>query len=122
MSPLQKGLLLFLMNWLDAQLTILWVRLNVATEGNGAMARLLDLGVTPFLATKLAIGAFAAYILYRCADYTIARRGMQVVLGVYGVLMVVHAVTGFSVLGWQAPVTVLAYFVQLPKAVLMVFS
>ena len=122
MSPIQKGLLLFLMNWLDAQLTILWVRLNVATEGNGVMARLLDLGVMPFLATKLAVGAFAAYILYRCSNYTIARRGMQVVLGVYGILMVVHVITGFSALGWQAPITVLAYFVQLPKALLTIFS
>lgn len=122
MSPLQKGLLLFLMNWLDAQLTILWLRLNVATEGNGMMARLLDLGETPFLATKLAVGAFAAYVLYRCANFTIARRGMQVVLGIYGVLMVVHAVTGFSALGWRAPVTVIAYFVQLPKAVFTIFS
>jgi len=121
-SPIQKGLLLFLMNWLDAQLTILWVRLNVATEGNGVMARLLDLGVMPFLATKLAVGAFAAYILYRCSNYTIARRGMQVVLGVYGILMVVHVITGFSALGWQAPITVLAYFVQLPKALLTIFS
>lgn len=122
MSALHKGLLLFLMNWLDAQLTILWVRLNVATEGNGIMARVLDLGEMPFLATKLAVGAFAAFILYRCADFTIARRGMQVVLGLYALLMVVHAITGFSALGWQAPVTVLAYFAGLPKAVLTVFS
>jgi hypothetical protein len=116
-SPLQKGLLLFLMNWLDAQLTILWVRLNVATEGNGMMARILEMGETPFLVTKLAVGAFAAYMLYRCANLTIARRGMQVVLGIYAVLMVVHAITGFSALGWQAPGTVFAYFFHLPKAV-----
>lgn len=122
MSPLHKGLLLFLMNWLDAQLTILWVRLNVATEGNGVMAQLLNLGEVPFLATKLAVGAFAAYILYRCANFTIARRGMQVVLGVYGILMLVHLVTGFSALGWEAPVTVIAYFSHFPKAILAIFS
>jgi hypothetical protein len=110
------------MNWLDAQLTILWVRLNVATEGNGVMALLLDRGEMPFLLTKLAVGAFAAVILYRCANFTIARRGMQVVLAVYATLMVVHAVTGFSALGWQAPVTVIAYFAQLPKAVFTVFA
>lgn len=121
MSPLQKGILLFMMNWLDAQLTILWVRLNVATEGNGVMAQLLNLGETPFLLTKLAVGAFAAYVLYRCANFTIARRGMQVVLGLYALLMVVHAITGFSALGWKAPVTVLAYFVELPKAALALF-
>ena len=121
MSPIQKGLLLFTMNWLDAQLTILWVRLNVATEGNGIMARILELGELPFLGAKLAVGAFAAYILYRCAHFTIARRGMHAVLGLYGVLMIVHAITGFSALGWQAPVTVLAFFVHLPKAVVLFF-
>jgi Domain of unknown function (DUF5658) len=121
-SPLLKGLLLFLMNWLDAQLTILWVRLNVATEGNGVMALLLNKGETPFLVTKLAVGAFAAYMLYRCSNFTIARRGMHVVLGIYGTLMVVHALTGFFALGWEAPVTVIAYFAQLPKAVFTVFS
>jgi hypothetical protein len=121
-TPLQKAILLFLMNWLDAQLTILWVRLNLASEGNRAMAAVLSLGETPFLVTKLAVGAFAAYILYRCASFTIARRGMQLVLGIYGVLMIVHAVTGFSSLGWQAPVTVMTYFVQLPKSVFAIFS
>ena len=32
MGALSKALLLFAMNWLDAQLTILWLRLNIATE------------------------------------------------------------------------------------------
>ena len=65
------------MNWLDAQLTILWVRLNVATEGNGLMATLLNQARTPFLSVKLLIGAFAAYILYRFAEIPLARRGMK---------------------------------------------
>src|SRR5688572_32362472 len=67
MGPLSKSLLLFSLNWLDAQLTILWLRLNVATEGNALMARLLEHGDLSFLAIKLAIGTAAAYILYRCA-------------------------------------------------------
>ena len=122
MNTLSKSLLLFAMNWLDAQLTILWMRLNVATEGNGVMARLLNLGEAPFLAAKLTIGAFAAYILYRCAHLPLARRGMKLVLGIYCALMCVHAATGFSALGWRAPETVLAYFVGLPKAVFALFS
>lgn len=122
MSSLSKSLLLFFMNWLDAQLTILWVRLNIANEGNGMMARLLNHGEAPFLAVKLAIGAFAAYVLYRCAHLTLARRGMGLVLGVYFALMGVHVFTGFSALGWGAPETVLAYFVSLPKAVLAFLS
>ena len=122
MGPLSKSLLLFAMNWLDAQLTILWVRLNVATEGNGLMASLLNQGEASFLLVKLAIGAFAAYVLYRCAHLPVARRGMQLVLGVYIALMLVHAATGCSALGWEAPAVVVGYFGSLPNALLSLFS
>jgi hypothetical protein len=110
------------MNWLDAQLTILWVRLNVATEGNGLMASLLNQGEAPFLSVKLAIGALAGYTLYRFSEIPIARRGMKLVLGIYIALMIVHVATGFSALGWHAPGTVLTYFVSLPSAFLASFS
>lgn len=110
------------MNWLDAQLTILWVRLNIATEGNGIMARLLNQGEGSFLLVKLGIGAFAAYVLYRCAHLPLARRGMRLVLGVYLALMLVHVATGYSALGWQAPVVIAGYFGSLPKALLSLFS
>lgn len=122
MGALSKALLLFAMNWLDAQLTILWLRLNVATEGNGIMATLLNHGETSFLSVKLLIGATAAYILYRFAEIPMARRGMKVVLGVYFALMAVHVVTGFAALGWHAPVTVLTYFGSLPEAFIASFS
>ncbi len=122
MGALSKALLLFAMNWLDAQLTILWLRLNIATEGNGIMASLLNHSEASFLSVKLLIGGLSAYILYRFAEIPIARRGMKVVLGIYLALMMVHAVTGFSALGWRAPATVLTYFVSLPQAVASSFS
>jgi hypothetical protein len=121
MGALSKALLLFTMNWLDAQLTILWLRLHVATEGNGLMASLLDHSEGSFLSVKLAIGGLSAYVLYRFAEIPVARRGMKIVLGVYLALMIVHAVTGFSALGWEAPATVLSYFVSLPKSVIAAF-
>lgn len=116
MGALSKAILLFAMNWLDAQLTILWVRLNVATEGNTAMASLLNHSESSFLSVKLIVGTLSAYILYRFAEIPIARRGMKIVLGVYLALMVVHMVTGFSALGWHAPTAVLTYFISLPGA------
>ena len=122
MGALSKALLLFLMNWLDAQLTILWVRLNVATEGNGIMATLLNRSEGSFLSVKLLIGALSAYILYRFSELPIARRGLKLVLGVYLALMIVHTVTGFSALGWHAPATVLTYFIGLPHALVASFS
>jgi hypothetical protein len=121
-GTLSKSLLLFVLNWLDAQLTILWVRMNIASEGNGLMASLLNAGETPFLAVKLGVGAFTAYVLYRCAHLPLARQGMKFVLVVYLLLMVIHTATGFSALGWKAPATVFAYLAGLPSAVLAQFS
>lgn len=122
MGALSKALLLFVMNWLDAQLTILWLRLNIATEGNGIMAGLLNHSEASFLSVKLLIGGLSAYTLYRFAEIPIARRGMKVVLGIYLAIMMIHVATGFSALGWHAPATVLSYLVSLPKAVVASFS
>jgi len=110
------------MNFLDAQLTLVWIRLNVATEGNGLMARILDHGEVSFLGVKLAIGAFAALLLYRCAHLPIARRGMTLVLSVYVALMVVHVATGCFALGWEGPVVIIGYLGSLPKVLLGIVS
>ncbi|HKO95484.1 MAG TPA: DUF5658 family protein [Pyrinomonadaceae bacterium] len=115
MGALTKALLLFALNWLDAQLTIVWVRMNVATEGNGLMGFFLEQSETSFLSVKLAVGALAGFILYRCAHFPIARRGMKLVLAIYLALMVVHAAAGFSALGWEAPSTIVGYIVALPN-------
>src|ERR1041385_7259160 len=56
MGALAKSITLFLLNWLDAQLTLFWVHSHIATEGNGLMAQLLRAGDAPFLLTKLALG------------------------------------------------------------------
>ncbi|HEY0006222.1 MAG TPA: DUF5658 family protein [Pyrinomonadaceae bacterium] len=122
MSALAKSILLFVLNWLDAQLTILWVREGLATEGNGLMARLLELGDAPFLAVKMAIGFFAAFILYRCSHLALARRGMKLALGVYIALMFIHAATGLSALGWEAPQELVAFLGGLPHALLALLS
>ena len=110
MSAFSKSLLLFLLNWLDAQLTILWVRGGVATEGNGLMAYLLNQGNAPFLSTKLMVGALVAYTLYRFSHVALARRGLQLVLALYLALMGVHAATGASALGWHPPEALAAVF------------
>ena len=122
LAPLTKSLLLFALNLLDAQLTVVWVRLNVATEANELMARVLNHSEASFFGLKLAVGSFAAYILYRCAHLPLARRGMTAVLGIYIGLMLVHAATGCLALGWQAPIVVLSYFRTIPQAFLGLFS
>lgn len=122
MSALSKSLLLFVLNALDAQLTLFWVRANLATEGNGLMARLLEMGDAPFLGVKLLIGLFAAIVLYRYSSRPLARRGLKAVLGIYVALMFVHAATGLSALGWHAPEAAIAFLSNLPNAALALFS
>ncbi|MGI9105263.1 MAG: DUF5658 family protein [Pyrinomonadaceae bacterium] len=117
MSVLTKCLLLFLLNWVDAQLTIIWVRNELATEGNALMAYLLDAGNAPFLITKLLIGAGVAFVLYRWSHLALARRGLSLVLGLYCALMFVHAATGVAALNWPATDAAIAYLVRLPDTV-----
>ena len=121
MGKLSKSCLLFILNWLDAQLTLLWIRLGVATEGNTLMARILEHGDLTFLGAKLVIGAFAGYVLYRCAHLPLAKRGLNVVLGIYAILMLVHVATGCVAMGWQTPIVVLGYVESLPHAFLSLF-
>jgi len=118
MSVLTKCLLLFLLNWLDAQLTIIWVRNNLATEGNGLMAYLLDAGNAPFLLTKIVVGAGVAFVLYRWSHLALARRGLKLVLGLYCALMFVHAATGVSALGHPQTDAAIAYVTSLPDNLL----
>ena len=122
MGTLAKSLLLFVLNWLDAQLTLLWVHSNIATEGNGLMGQLLKVGDAPFMLVKLLVGAFAAYTLYRCSHLPLARRGMRLVLTIYVALMLVHAATGMSALGWSQPLAAVNYMTNLPYALLTLFS
>lgn len=122
MGALTKSIALFVLNWLDAQLTLFWVRTQIATEGNNLMAWLLEFGDAPFLLSKLAIGAFAAYVLYRCAHLSIARRGMKLVLTVYSALMLIHVATGLSALGWSQPLAVVTVVSDLPFTVLSLIS
>jgi hypothetical protein len=122
LGSMSKSLLLFTLNWLDAQLTLLWIRTNVATEGNSLMARIISHSETSFLIFKLAIGAFAAYTLYRCAHIPLARKGMSVVLIVYFFLMVIHVAIGVSALGWQGPLNVLILVERLPQYLSYLFA
>ena len=92
-------LLLFVLNLLDALLTIVWVRSGVATEGNQLMATLLDIGNAPFLGVKIAIGVVAAVVLIRSRNNVLAKYGVAIAIAVYLGLMVVHIFTGLAAAG-----------------------
>jgi hypothetical protein len=92
--------LLFTLNFLDAVLTIYWVRNGYATEGNHLMATLLDIGDLPFLAVKIGIGAVTAVVLWRWRKMRLAKYGLAIALAVYIGLMGIHFVTGLSAFGY----------------------
>jgi hypothetical protein len=102
MQLIAPTILLFMLNVLDAVLTIVWVRSGVATESNQLMASLLDIGNTPFLLVKISIGAVAAIVLSRWGSRRLARYGLAVALAVYIGLMGVHLFTGLSAFGYRS--------------------
>ena len=100
MQILGPTFLLFALNLLDAVLTIYWVRNGFASEGNQLMAGLLDIGDLPFLAVKIAVGAVAAFVLWRWRNLRLAKYGLVLALGVYVALMGIHFFTGLSAFGF----------------------
>ena len=95
-----RTLLLFILNLLDAVLTIYWVRNGFATEGNHLMAGLLDMGNAPFLTVKIMVGTIAAVVLSRWGNLKLAQYGLTVTLVIYLALMGVHIFTGLAAFGY----------------------
>lgn len=96
----RRAILLFTLNFLDAVMTIYWVHNGFATEGNHLMAVLLDVGYTPFLLTKIVIGATAAVVLWYWRNLRLAKLGSTIALVAYAALMGVHFVTGLAAFGF----------------------
>jgi hypothetical protein len=105
MQLLVQAFLLFLLNLLDAVLTIYWVRNGIATEGNQLMAMLLDIGNTPFLVVKVGIGAITALVLWNWGHLRLAKIGLAVTLSLYICIMGFHLFTGLSAFGVLADAT-----------------
>lgn len=99
MQLIASTVLLFVLNLLDALLTIVWVRSGVATEGNHLMASLLDIGNLPFLGVKIGIGLVTTVVLVKSRHHPWARYGLSIALAVYLGLMVVHFLTGLAAFG-----------------------
>lgn len=112
MPLFHQTFLLFTLNFLDAVLTIYWVRNGYATEGNHLMATLLDIGDLPFLAVKIGIGAVTAAVLWRWRKLRLAKYGLALALAVYIGLMGIHFFTGLSAFGYISDTLVNDFSVQ----------
>lgn len=95
----RQAFLLFILNFLDAVLTLFWVHNGFATEGNQLMALLMDVGDAPFLLVKIGVGAIAAFVFWRWRSLRVARYGSAFALSVYISVMGVHFFTGLSACG-----------------------
>ncbi len=95
-----QAFLLFTLNFLDAVLTLFWVRNGLASEGNQLMASLLDVGDLPFLTIKIGIGALAAFVIWKWSSLPTAKYGSAVALTIYAGVMGVHFFTGLSAFGF----------------------
>lgn len=104
MHLFRETFLLFLLNLLDAILTIIWVRSGVAPEGNQLMARLLDISDLTFLGAKIAMGTFAAIVLLRWGNRKLAKYGVAVALAVYISVMGIHLLTYLSAIGYLSDI------------------
>lgn len=100
MQLLPQAFLLFALNFIDAVLTLYWVRNGFATEGNALMAKLLDVGDFPFLGVKLLVGAIAAVVFWKWRNFRLAKYGLAVTLVIYTGLMGIHFFTGLSAFGF----------------------
>lgn len=102
MNIFRAVILLFLLNLIDAVLTLVWVRNGVASEANGLMSGLLDIGDFPFLFVKIGIGTLAALVLWKGADHRLARIGVNIALVAYVGAMGSHVFAGLAALGYLA--------------------
>ena len=90
---------MFLLNLIDAVVTLGWVRTGTAHEANQVMAAFLDLGNFPFLTAKLGMGLLTCGVLLYGAEYKLARIGVAVALVVYVCVMGLHVGTGLAAYG-----------------------
>ena len=92
--------LLFILNLIDAVVSIGWVRSGLAPEGNQLMASFLDAGNLPFLAAKLGMGTLTCAVLLYGADFKLAKIGVSFALVVYACVMGLHVGTGLAAYGF----------------------
>lgn len=100
MKLLRPVCLLFLLNLIDAVVSIGWVRSGLAPEGNQLMAAFLNAGDLPFLAAKLGMGTLTCAVLLYGADRKLAKVGVSIALVVYVCVMGFHVGTGLAAYGF----------------------
>lgn len=100
MHLFRQTFLLFLLNMLDAMLTLIWVRTGTASEANNIMAGLLEIGDYPFFLAKLGMGTITAVVILKFGYKRIAKPLVSFALAIYIGLMGIHLMTGLAAFGY----------------------
>jgi hypothetical protein len=87
--------MLFYLNLADAWLTLLWIRLGLATEGNHLMDYILRLGDGSFIAVKVCTGLLAAACFAQWRHRSSAQLGLTGALAAYVSIFAIHIAVGW---------------------------
>jgi hypothetical protein len=88
----QKVLLsgVFVMSWIDAVLTLLWIKLSMAEELNPLLERFLEIGPLYFILSKLGLTSLGCLVLYLYREKQIAQRAATGLFVFYAGLLIYH--------------------------------
>ena len=94
MSPIANSVfltLLFVLNYVDAMFTLVWVRLGLASEANPLMAEIIDNPLL-FVSVKVTMVTLCCVLLFRHRHRTSAK--VAAILGavVYVGILVIHTI------------------------------
>lgn len=78
------------MSWIDAVLTLLWIKLSMAEELNPLLERFLEIGPLYFISSKLGLTSLGCLVLYLCREKKIAQNAALGLFAFYGCLIIYH--------------------------------
>ena len=90
--------LLFVLNYVDALFTLVWVGLGVASEANPLMETLVHDPIL-FVAVKVAIVSLGCYLLHRYSHKRFAQWAIRIGFASYMCILGIHSVFVVRVLG-----------------------
>ena len=82
--------LVFILNLLDAHLTLTWVEAGIATEANPIMANLINLGGEWFMIGKIGAVSLACFFLYYCKHIRASKIVALISCVLYLIILGIH--------------------------------
>ena len=81
--------LVWLLNFVDGLMTVVWVQFGVALEANPLMAEIVERPVV-FLSTKTVLVTLGSLLLWRFRSFRLAKASALLALVCYAGILVVH--------------------------------